>query len=967
MRKQIQFRGISRTPSDRLTADGGCAESLNVFLDNSESAPMLWPTDITAQYGAVADSGEYDSEFLYIHKGTGYNNLIFLNRESNIIEAFTAGQQTAAEVSDLLYFQLDLDESVLQVTSIGNTLLVNTNKRTEYFRYKRGAYKDLGDHIPVPMIEFRAEEPQDTAEGSVTRLLKKKYAPVEIDGSGGFIIGAAISFNVNLLGYDIEDKEDQRAGWKEFTNTLWDEISLRRSYIRKKRNLCAPVFVRSALRLYDNSYIYHSVPVMLGADIERFFTAVANVKKTSQNICDSSLVLTMAHQYSAVAYLKTYNYEDWKDIITSIDLFMSTEIHSPQMNADVEDIKEINTIDNITRYKIVFKDTDDEQDVKDRIASEVLSKGNFYRVASFSPEKFGRLTNGYNLLKDENLASEDYLVTQPTLPDDYQTNHRKLAERLFKYNNRLIMQDVTSIITSGYPFLNGEAISTAGVSTKYRLKYYLRDSLSNELSVLARNEEGHIVLGGVTTRTEEIPSSQVQNAPPAGTDVSEPGEEENGDPDDPTIQPTDPLNPDTGGGTGGGGGTTTVTETISRVPMAWLAYPDSRCYRVDVCVMEYRDGVLQSETTYKYDMVPHPRLNCSYLFLGMGMTIGYSGGEEVSFSLTEQRQYREENIVWASKMDNPWYFPLEGRIAFSAKVLAMETATRPLSQGQIGQFPLMVFTEDGVWSIPITSDGGFGAVWPITRDVLASPNSLKGIEQAVVFVTEQGVMLFSGNEVTPVSPYMNGAHYVLPEEIVEVLRSENRFRPIEYAYTDTMVFNKFMEGARIAYDYINRRLIFYRDDRLDQYVDCLNTSTWHKASLMGSGYLMGMLNSYPYCYACKKNVRDRTRLMNVSVALDTSTEQDTMPMLLVTRPFDLEEPDVRKSISKIAIRGQMNKGDAQYMLLGTMDGIHWQRLRSLRGSSFKQFRLVVIGFLSPTERISWVDIEYQSRFTNKLR
>ena len=48
MIKQLQLRGISRTPSDRASADGGCAESLNVHLDINETAPTLPPDDISA-------------------------------------------------------------------------------------------------------------------------------------------------------------------------------------------------------------------------------------------------------------------------------------------------------------------------------------------------------------------------------------------------------------------------------------------------------------------------------------------------------------------------------------------------------------------------------------------------------------------------------------------------------------------------------------------------------------------------------------------------------------------------------------------------------------------------------------------------------------------------------------------------------------------------------------------------------
>ena len=68
--KRIQLRGISRNPSDRMTADGGCAESMNVHLDTDELAPSIAPDTLDLPTGY---------EYLYIHKTTAYTNYIVLH------------------------------------------------------------------------------------------------------------------------------------------------------------------------------------------------------------------------------------------------------------------------------------------------------------------------------------------------------------------------------------------------------------------------------------------------------------------------------------------------------------------------------------------------------------------------------------------------------------------------------------------------------------------------------------------------------------------------------------------------------------------------------------------------------------------------------------------------------------------------------------------------------------------------
>ena len=50
-----------------------------------------------------------------------------------------------------------------------------------------------------------------------------------------------------------------------------------------------------------------------------------------------------------------------------------------------------------------------------------------------------------------------------------------------------------------------------------------------------------------------------------------------------------------------------------------------------------------------------------------------------------------------------------------------------------------------------------------------------------------------------------------------------------------------------------------------------------------------------------------------------------------------------------------------------MDGLSWRILSSLRGGSYKRFRLVLVSSLTANERLSWIDMQYDERFTNRMR
>ena len=68
MIKRIQLRGISSTPSDRNNQDGGCAESLNLYINQGELATIQAPVD----------AGILTSEYpvRYIHKTASYTNYV---------------------------------------------------------------------------------------------------------------------------------------------------------------------------------------------------------------------------------------------------------------------------------------------------------------------------------------------------------------------------------------------------------------------------------------------------------------------------------------------------------------------------------------------------------------------------------------------------------------------------------------------------------------------------------------------------------------------------------------------------------------------------------------------------------------------------------------------------------------------------------------------------------------------------
>ena len=138
MIKQIQLRGISRTPSDRMTQDGGLAECLNLQLDHGELVPMPKPipVDLSEYTGAESEDFDFVVDYFFIHKGAYYENIIAqvchdldagVDKPTRMV-AFCKGRGQ----QELFDLDEEAGEKVTDVAAVGNTLIITTTEKMHY-------------------------------------------------------------------------------------------------------------------------------------------------------------------------------------------------------------------------------------------------------------------------------------------------------------------------------------------------------------------------------------------------------------------------------------------------------------------------------------------------------------------------------------------------------------------------------------------------------------------------------------------------------------------------------------------------------------------------------------------------------------------------------------------------------------------------------------------------------------------
>ena len=297
--KQIQLRGISRTPSDRMTADGGLAESLNVHLDENEQAPTLPPDDVTAELGVPTNMRR---PFVFIHKGNGYTNYI----------TFVKGYQLGAYLGLEWEFiaELESEETFMSASSIGNTLIVMSDKHSHYALFKDGHYIYLGNKIPMPTISLTPSGVSDDGAhghslhggtererytlsgGGTTYTTPDHFMPLGINidkESWNAGAQAAELEDRNYVGcYLGENKTDPTVQrYETFLSLAQERITNYYEHAKELKCFVNQVFAMYAIRLYNETYIC-SVPVLMPGGFESpfFFQYVRNttgVTRPSEN------------------------------------------------------------------------------------------------------------------------------------------------------------------------------------------------------------------------------------------------------------------------------------------------------------------------------------------------------------------------------------------------------------------------------------------------------------------------------------------------------------------------------------------------------------------------------------------------------------------------------------------------------------------------------------------------------------
>ncbi|MDY6287967.1 MAG: hypothetical protein SPM02_00800 [Bacteroidales bacterium] len=668
-----------------------------------------------------------------------------------------------------------------------------------------------------------------------------------------------------------------------------------------------PFFVRYAYRLFDGSrsLTMHSSPVLMitASDIAPYaFITEASVEEESTGPTRFSITVgALTFDLDYICTKGKAALAEWSDIVKSVDIFISAPIYTYDQSGEVLGLSTVAT-DNIASMGFSFSKMNGSYGKHHNFSffnNPAVTAQSIFLLPRFSQDKVAETVEGtssFYLLSSievNNLA--DSQRTTVNVPQDY-------------------MQSLLSRerMTDDYDSHDDIFASRAFV-------YNNRLNLANVDKLLARPPSLSALVPYIDTNINPATFTMYLFINQNGQKVV-------------VKNAPDIMNKDT--------------------PLVFLYYPNPNAYKA---VIIKERGT--SSQVLEIDMQRHDFLAGTFSFEGWDANRWTNAimFDDYDEPVETDRRVPLHNKIYTSGVGNPFFFPVTGiNSVGTGSVLGIAAATKALSEGQFGEFPLYAFTSEGIWALSVNSSGGYSNVKPVSRDVCINPDSITPIDNAVLFASSRGIMLLQSSSTVCISDPIKSN----PNPSVPYIKSIPSIIP----------FPDFLTNCRMAYDYTHQRVILFNHTCDYAYIYSLKSHLWG----MAPSNLISVVNDYPDTLAMTS---DGTLVsLTQPRSLDAKGDPVPVPAFYITRPIKLSPPNALKTVSTIIQRGLFQRGDVQTLLYGSRDLFNWHliasskshELHNLHGSPYKYFRIATFATLTHDKSLDGVSIEFKPRHTNTL-
>lgn len=941
--KDISFGGIANTLPDDLSNNGDVSLAYNLTSQTPVSTPMR-PSETQLKHidGCT---------ILLIHEGSSFKNVFVINPEGNVL---------AYRYSDLLQ---DTDpEALASVTGtptscsiLGNVVILTFPEGCKYL-YRSGD-KYIVRSNKVPPISMSIVAACRTAApfigGAGVPTIDVSHVP---DGvyPGGFAY---------LTSEEAPDKISKRVtAYNGMNYAMVDENDTEKALIASVTKLIAdwgeygyllsPVLVRAALRLKTGETVSLTNPVLCYPFKNP--TIAMGAKK------DSKYYFTRAVCYKLFAKFSfNGNYETWKDIIDSIDVYMSTPIYTHSTSGKDLRFKEgYNT--SFEGFGGFFESNRTGDGVvllggKGALTYNALEKiSTFYKVCSIPFTKdlnyirrtdgshysedyleeiyfsqsvdsllgYRKLLTSYNG-KDMSVTSEN-LSTLPTLDDALRSNIVHYPDKTVTYNSRLIEI--------------GETLDYNSLS-EISLSYFDKCVRLYSLTSVPKTPRDAI------SDTYTYFCYAIGKNPTTGaTFYAKPNIRILGTGDVPkylTIE--EPY----------------ITEVVgfaSSDDEPFASIVTLKFKKHDFLNLAYYAGEVKTEPVKKNGAYSQAWLDfCGHMAVITddpdSMFYREGAYDSEAFKTHRSDYIRESDVA------DPYSFQDSNTAYFNSDIKDVLVVPQAISLGQYGSNQLYVLCQNGIYTVGIDSAGQLSSVNSFSKDIIS--NSSKACIASSRLVANNGTSwdVYEGQTKQTILQIDRNLTFVydnLPR--LSEVPGASAWKGL---LPSNVVFD-FLSSCSLAYDGVHD-MIFGLSNDYDFMAVYRKGLGLHfvpnKASdvVTANNLVLSSRGGLVYDYSA-------SALASVSDGL------------IITRPFRLGDSNGLFTVNKIIVRGMFDKSHLGLLLYGTRNYRNYHLVKTsckhyitnVLGTPYKAYRLAISAQLSRDEYISHCSVEFENREVGRI-
>ena len=906
-RKVLSFgKGMTNVPSDVMSDDNELEVCDGFIYRDGELKPIQKPVKI----------GQTSYTIMYVHKMADYKNLIGKLEHTQSIICY----KMTDDGIDMDSGQTFSIGEPSEITSMGNTLICVTENGIHYLLFKGTKYVDLGTELPKPKVEFSTFAANLTlGSGKTTPLDIREFCETSkktayYDDSGSLTSVTTSKTSTYWTYKPINDVDKMKA----FQTAVQGHVASAVKEAKEVNMFCFPFFVRYALKLHDGSYARISNPILVFPTINRNFKISPyrlRGEEYEEAVNRQTLDLENVNSSAAIYFIYAIGHSDlyykasiegadnWKDIVKEIVVFASDEVRPFDIDGDFE-FKEPLEMDGycymnqvsgklknlgggafdgpIVDFNLSYKFTYDDYKARSVIMPKHVKSDREIIDALMSKTQFYKL---FAIKTDEANGKLEYapiakhvvetLTEQEQLKtDDYYGWATMVAKKVYPYNNRLNMTGVKRKPFSGF---------------------------SDFIPILTGEQPG--MPGAIhpfpDAQEYEIYTHIVANSMDAWVKAD--------------------------------GYYAALPEMIG----SWIYYPDPNA--TEMMIIDKDTG-----SAAHIKLKVHPRLNGAYCFDKLPFPrITYDGFEDSNARPVVDQNAHEtlDSNIYTSVVNNPFLFEASGdNTVGTGSILGIIANTEAISQGQFGQYPLMVFTSEGIYAMSVTNEGMYGSIHPISREVCLENSPLVPTDKLVYFASEKGLMAASGAETAPMSEQLKG-------------RSSMQDGG----------FSNYLKNCLIAYDYRDSLLRIYSKVYPWQYIYNMKDKTF---SVVENGVkAKAVANDYP-----DNLIQDTDgNVYSLTAKPDIVHDDNTYSGTVTTRALKLGGSIMQKSLRSVKhLMDTSDNGKVKLEVWGSNNAKHWRKLNSLGGKPWAYFKIryTLTGFRASDSYAGTV-IEVQKRREDK--